>query len=77
MTKKSNHVIPATKGGWSVKKSGSTRASKHFETKEDAVKYARKISRDSSSELYIHKKDGTIQERDSFGNDPFPKKDKK
>ncbi|WP_299668496.1 DUF2188 domain-containing protein [uncultured Polaribacter sp.] len=75
MTKKSNHVVPSKeRGGWAVKKSGSTRASKSFGRKEDAVKFARELSRRERTELYIHKKDGRIQDRNSYGKDPFPPK---
>lgn len=76
MAKKSHHVVPSS-GGWSVKKGGAERASKHFDKKEEAVKYGRDVSRNSGSELYIHKKDGTIQKKDSHGHDPNPPKDKK
>lgn len=75
MTKKSNHVVPSTKkDGWSVKKSGSSKASKSFSRKEDAVKFARELSRKERTELYIHKKDGRIQDKSSYGNDPSPPK---
>ncbi len=75
MAKKSNHVVPSKeKGGWAVLKSGSSRASKSFETKEDAVKYGRELSRKEQTELYIHKRDGLIQDRNSYGKDPFPPK---
>ena len=66
MSKKSNHVVPAKDGEWAVKKSGSSRASQSFDRKEDAIKYGRDLSRKESSELYIHKRDGTIQERSSY-----------
>lgn len=73
MGKKSNHVVPSKeKGGWAVKKSGSTRVSRSFDRKSDAVLYGRQLSRKEKTELYIHKKDGTIQDRNSYGNDPFP-----
>ena len=72
---KSNHVVPSkAKGGWAVKKSGSSRASKSFRTKDEAVQFGRKMSRTERTELYIHKKDGTIQNRNSYGNDPHPPK---
>jgi len=75
MSKRSNHVVPSEKkGGWAVKKSGSARASKSFDKKEDAEKYGRELSRKEQTELYIHKKDGRIQERSSYGKDPFPPK---
>ncbi len=75
MAKRSNHVVPSKeKGGWTVKKSGSTRASQSFDRKEDAVKFGRELSRKEKTELYIHKKDGRIQDRNSYGKDPFPPK---
>jgi hypothetical protein len=46
--------------------------SKSFERKEEAVKYGRELSRREQTELYIHKRDGRIQERNSYGKDPFP-----
>ena len=78
MAKKSNHVIPSKeKGGWAVKKSGSTKSSRSFDKKSEAVEYGRKLSRREKTELYIHKRDGTIQDRNSYGKDPFPPRDKR
>lgn len=76
MAKKSNHVIPSH-SGWAVKKSGAERASKTFDTKEKAVAYGRDISKNEKTELYIHKSNGMIQNRNSYGNDPHSPKDKK
>ena len=75
MSKNTHHVVPAPKGGWNVRKGGSDRASKHFENKEEAVNWARQVSITQKSELVIHKRDGTIQRKDSHGNDPLPPKD--
>ena len=73
MSKRSNHVVPSKeRGGWAVQKSGSTRASKSFDRKEDAVKYGRELSRREETELYIHKRDGRIQDRNSYSKDIFP-----
>lgn len=74
--KSSNHVVPSSKG-WAVKKSGATRASAVFKTKEEAKKYGTELSKKEKTELFIHKKDGTIQNRNSFGNDPCPPRDAK
>lgn len=62
MAKKNNtrHVVPNQDGGWSSKK--------------EAEQWSRDLSRKESSELVIHKKDGTIQRKDSHGNDPYPPK---
>jgi hypothetical protein len=66
------HVVPNPNGGWDSKKGGADRASKHFETKQDAVDYSRELSKKQKTELVIHKKNGTIQKKDSHGNDNFP-----
>lgn len=72
---KSNHVVASkAKGGWVVKKSGSVKASKSFTTKNAAVIFGRQISKSEKTELYIHKKDGSIQNRNSYGKDPYPQK---
>jgi len=75
MIKCSNHVVPSSaKVGWTVRKSDSTRTSKSFKRKEDAIKYGRELSKNEKTELYIHKKNGLIQDRHSYGIDPFPQK---
>jgi hypothetical protein len=76
MAKKSNtrHVVPNQDGGWSSKKGGADRASKNFDTKKQAELWSRDLSLKEGSELVIHKKDGTIQRKDSHGNDPYPPK---
>jgi len=66
----SHHVVPAPQGGWNVKRGGSSRASAHAETKQQAVDLGRNISRNQGTELFIHGKDGTIQAKDSHGHDP-------
>jgi hypothetical protein len=75
MTKReTRHVVPNDEGGWSSKKGGSQRASKNFDSKKDAEKYSRELSKKEGSELIIHGKDGKIQRSDSHGNDPNPPK---
>lgn len=67
---KTRHVVPSQNGGWDSKKGGAERASKNFDTKKEAEKYSRDLSRKENSELYIHGKNGQIQRKDSHGNDP-------
>jgi len=74
MARKERHVVPGKDGGWDSKRENAERASKHFETKEDAMKWSREKSGEEGSELIPHRKDGTIQNPDSHGNDPFPPK---
>ena len=76
MPKKSNHVVSTT-DGWAVRKSGAQRASKNFKSKQEAKDYGIRLSKVEKTELYIHKKDGRIQNRNSYGNDPFPPRDTK
>lgn len=71
--RKSNHVIPSSeRGGWAVKKSGSTRITRSFDRKDEAINFGREISRKQETELFIHKRDGRIQERNSYAKDPHP-----
>lgn len=48
--------------------------SKKFETKAEATSAGRGTAQRENTEHLIHKKDGTIGERNSYGNDPFPPK---
>jgi len=41
MSRKERHVVPNPEGGWDSKRKRAERASKHFETKEDAMKWSR------------------------------------
>lgn len=73
--KKQVHVVPnSKKGGWDVKSAGSKKAVKNHSTKDKAVSHGRQVSKNKSGELVIHKKDGSIQKRDSHGKDPYPPK---
>jgi len=69
-----HHVVPNPGGGWDVKRGGSSRASSHHDTKSEALNRGREISRQQSTELRIHNKDGRIAQSDSHGNDPHPPK---
>lgn len=73
MAIKGQHVVPRD-GKWSVRKAGSDRATRTFDTQKEAISEARKIARNQGSELYIHGRDGRIRSRDSYGNDPYPPK---
>jgi len=66
----SHHIVHNPAGGWNVKRSGASRASRHFDTKAEAIAAGREISRSQRTELVIHRRDGTIQRKDSHGNDP-------
>ena len=69
MRAKGQHVVPSGRK-WSVRKAGSSRATKTFATQKEAIEKGREIARHQGTELYIHGRDGRIRERDSYGNDP-------
>ena len=77
MAKITQHVSPATDGGWNVRKGGAEKATKHFENKNEAISFAMEISKNQGAELVIHSKNGRIQNPNSYGKDPCPPKDKK
>ncbi len=55
------HVVPRD-GQWAVVAQGSDTAERVADTKEDAVKRARRVAKSRETHLVIHRKDGTIQE---------------
>ncbi len=69
------HVVPRD-GQWATIRPGNSRASGLFDTQKEAIEQGRHIAQNSSSELLVHGRNGKIRARDSFGNDPFPPKDK-
>lgn len=71
MPKPGQHVVPSG-NGWSVRRAGSSKASKSFGTQKEAIEEARKVAIRQKTELYIHGKNGKIRERNSYGNDPHP-----
>jgi len=71
MAKRNQHVVPHAEG-WAVKPEGGKRPSSVHDTQQEAIDRAREIARNQESELFIHRPDGRIRERDSYGNDPFP-----
>ncbi|MFA6507784.1 MAG: DUF2188 domain-containing protein [Treponemataceae bacterium] len=77
MQRPEHHLVPNSDGGWDVKRNGAERASFHAETKAEAEKAGREISRNQRTEFVIHGLDGKIQQSDSHGNDPNPPKDHK
>jgi uncharacterized protein YdaT len=77
MTKKNQHVVPTKDNKWGVKGEGNQRLTKKTNSQQEAINKARSIAKNQGSEVVIHRKDGTIRDKDSYGNDPHPPKDKK
>ncbi|WP_369899759.1 DUF2188 domain-containing protein [Bacillus manliponensis] len=68
------HVTPHRDGGWQVKGAGNERATVICDTQKEAISRATEIARNQQSEVVIHRRDGKIREKNSYGNDPYPPK---
>ena len=69
---KNQHVTPHPGGGWQVKGAGNSRATVRTSTQSQAQAIAREIAKNQGSEVVIHRTNGQIRAKDSYGNDPFP-----
>ena len=61
-------------GRWKNRVLGNKRASNTFDTKAEAQAKGREMAQKLHSEHIIKKRDGTIGERNSYGDDPYPPK---
>lgn len=59
--KKTVHVV-YNLGKWNVIISGLSKASGIYDTKEEALNYAKLRAKEIESDIYIHWNDGTIKE---------------
>jgi len=73
MAGKNQHVVTHEEG-WAVKGAGNQRVTSMHDTQKLAIAAARNIARNQQSELVIHRRDGRIRDKDSYGNDSFPPK---
>ena len=63
------HVMPKD-GNWQVKKAVGERASRVFTTQNEAIDYAREVAKRHEQELFIHKTNGQIRERNNYRDFP-------
>jgi Uncharacterized protein conserved in bacteria (DUF2188) len=73
MRKKNQHVVPHD-GNWAVRGAGNQRVTSVHETQAAAERAAREIAQNNRSEVVIHRPNGEIRDKNSYGNDPFPPK---
>lgn len=73
---KNQHVVPRG-DGWAVRGEGNSKDTSHHRTQGDAIDTARDIARNQKSEVVIHRPSGEIRDKDSYGRDPHPPKDRK
>jgi len=65
------HVV-SYEGKWAVKQAGYDKPLVIKGTKQEAFEAGRFIAKQAKGELFIHRLDGTIENRESYGNDPYP-----
>ena len=73
---KNQHVVPYN-DLWAVRGEGNSKVTSVHQTQAEAIEAARTIAQNQKSELVIHRLDGKIRDKDSYGNDPFPPRDTK
>ena len=76
MAKKNVHVVPSG-NGWAVKTEGTAKPLSNHRTQQAASDAGRKVAQQRQGELVIHRPNGQIRDKDSFGNDSCPPKDTK
>lgn len=70
---KNQHVVPHG-DAWAVRGAGNSRVTSTHGTQADAQAAARQIAINQQSEVVIHRPNGQIRAKDSYGSDPFPPK---
>ncbi|MCX0804876.1 DUF2188 domain-containing protein [Edwardsiella tarda] len=73
MAGKNQHVVPRGEG-WAVHGAGNSKDTSHHRTQAEAIAAAKGIATNQKSEVVIHRTNGQIREKNSYGNDPFPPK---
>jgi hypothetical protein len=63
--------------GWAVWRDGARRASKVFDTQQEAIAYGRPTARREQTELRIQHRQGRWRDSYSYGGDPAPPIDEK
>lgn len=76
MSKKNIHTVPSGKK-WAVKKEGLEQPLSVHLTKVTAQEKGAALAKKLKVEHVIHGRDGRIQDKDSYGKDPNPPRDKK
>lgn len=70
---KNQHVVPRG-NKWAVVGEGNSRAGSLHGTQAEAIEAGRGRAIRERSELLIHRPNGRIRDRNSYGNDPCPPK---
>lgn len=70
---KNQHVVKRAKG-WAVLGERNKKDTSHHSTQEQARIAAKAIAINQKSEVLVHRENGRIRRKNSYGNDPHPPK---
>lgn len=70
---KNQHVVPHG-SSWAVRGENNDRVTSVHRTQSDAERAARNIAINQRSEVVIHRSNGEIRDKNSYGKDPYPPK---
>lgn len=73
MAGKNQHVVPHG-DEWAVRGANNSRVTSIHSTQAGAERAAREIAINQRSEVVVHRPNGEIRDKNSYGNDPFPPK---
>ncbi|MFA5156811.1 MAG: DUF2188 domain-containing protein [Candidatus Omnitrophota bacterium] len=73
---KNQHVVPYG-DKWAVRGEKNSRITSDHHTQGAAISAAVKIAKHEKSEVVIHGRDAKIRDKDSYGSDSCPPRDKK
>ncbi|MFH1367935.1 MAG: DUF2188 domain-containing protein [Elusimicrobiota bacterium] len=76
MVKRNPHVVKSG-NRWAVKKEGSSSPVSTHKSQSLAIDAAIPIAKSIKGEVIIHGRDGRIRDKDSYGPDSCPPKDKR
>lgn len=73
MSKKGIHVVTSG-NNWAVRREGQAKPVSTHRTQSAASDAGTRVARAERAELMIHRPNGQIREKNSYGNDPYPPK---
>ena len=59
---------------WAVRGANNSKVTKIVDTQREAIEVAREIAINQQSEVVIHRPNGQIRDKNSYGNDDYPPK---
>jgi uncharacterized protein DUF2188 len=69
MAKNDVHTLP-WRDGWANKRESATRVHETYPTQRAAIHEGREMAKRTRSEHFIHRRDGMIRARNTYGHDP-------